>query len=795
MNTELKRSTREELFDFAVNVRAVFRFGVESYGDPQTPLEENLRKAFYEDLYIDREHGREEFEAFSLSGRRLLIVTGHVGVGKSSYIHHKFEHLRLAAGIMIDLQAYQTRIDRSNDSGAELRKIIGDRVKQCIQGNLAYYVAQNRLGQDDSIQDLSTTPLSDLTYQLEEPVQDITSGDDSEVARGEVCAYVLMKSNYFDTETIQEVRADYGKSIAAGLSDRDKMKTYRLNFAESGNQLKAYRDVEFALGYKDWVTLYQLLFRPKVPLMLVFDNADSLEMRHLPSDFSRYLMSISYEMSNRHATLTKLGKSLPLVRLVFAVRDQNISVVLPPSSDHRQTVQIALGLDDRRMPYMEQKYIPTSRSLVSAIVRRRYQWLERLPDANKHCLRIFRLALNLWFDPTIEEGALTSKLSNLDLYGLNNSSVRMILEHLEIACLRIMHDYFEGGITEDRLRKEHARVWLPGHIVRTTWSHRAIVDLRNHLHAETEKEVASPYVSIHPLLLTKLARIGQNRSETPISLCNLLEKYFPDTTLSQVKTALWLLYQGHVSQCEFISIRQRELFGAASTGEDIEDLAELVVMPRGIEMVKNIMLQLDYYGAMLSPTERQDHSWGPKILTEMLPDEAQMYVSRIFDEIIEPMVQNYREIWDGLVCPAILRDTGKSHRGRTFFQVYYDEGWSFGKRSHLRRICDAHMHMIKLYISEALKGKASVLFLSQEELQRLEALASEIRGGWCEDLQKLWDSPDYLKTVSDDHMGELLRGLDRNDPLLKLWSMYDKYHQMAEYIAAMGNVLVDEGGA
>ncbi|MFC1477960.1 hypothetical protein ACFL57_00695 [Candidatus Margulisiibacteriota bacterium] len=779
-------NTKAGLYEFKSIISDIFGFGIDSGLDTNNPFQQKMRSEFYESIYHERENGIEEFQRAITSGNNVVILTGHVGVGKSTYIKHKLEHIKNCTGIMIDINQYADRISDSDNKGQELRKIIGESLKKCILYNFIYHNALNDIdGEIESRKDGELIRLEDITHNLNKtpPVQKIGSVE-HEKAYINIASYILLRSDYMDNDKIRKIRAKYGGDLRLEGDDKKRFLVFKGKIADSNNYMEAYDEIFDAIQYEDWVTIYQILFQPSKPTIIVLDNTDSLDIRNLPEDFFNSTVEISHEINKWHDTAIALGLNMNPVKIIFAVRDENIALLRVKNREAAPAIQIALGLDDREIDFIKHKDVPTTPQFVSHVIRKRYNYFSRLNNVNKILKLYFRTILNYWFQTKVEKSNLTDIISGVDIYNLNNSSIRMILEHLELACMDVLSKAIRSNISIERLSEQHATIWLKGRMVKTTWAHRSIPNLRSQMKNDISRESDVPYLSYLRLILTRIVNNKGKRHdniETPKTLLCSMQNYFKKLEMEKLKKILCMLYEGQICQGELISIRQAAIIDTLKKGEDIDDDAEITAMPRGEEILSKILIHIDYYGEMLSESQKGSiMRKSRKILAEMLPEEAYLYASSIFNSIISKMSVNYSEIWKSTICPNIKSEFTKSGETR-FFDAFKEDKYIYKKEFYITRVCDSHLYSLKQYVFEALKGNESKLFLSPEEMAKLDKMAQDIKNNfWDDTTSKEWEN---IKTAvslhpDDTTLQRLTNCVNDDNPIKKIWKLCDEYKKI-----------------
>ena len=91
------------VFEKAWNIiDGVFEWSSET-DPPNAPiLAKRRRSDFYESIFVDREGADKKFDRFLLSENTILILWGHVGIGKTTFLRSQLEKRRVCNGIVID---------------------------------------------------------------------------------------------------------------------------------------------------------------------------------------------------------------------------------------------------------------------------------------------------------------------------------------------------------------------------------------------------------------------------------------------------------------------------------------------------------------------------------------------------------------------------------------------------------------------------------------------------------------------------------------------------------------------
>ena len=753
--------------NFKSTVEQIFEWTVETNPSNFRKSEKHLRNDFYEHVYVAREHEESAFGRFLHGEKNILVLTGHVGIGKSTFLRHQLEHQKTCTGVIVDFNRWAKKFANA-DFGHALRATIARCFRQRLTENIAYYQRRNLPVSFD-------INYSDKVVEIQSKRHDEERANVSwENAQITLATMILENSCHIAGPEVEAMRKIYGAGVSFGTT-AERLDQYRENIVKA-NQVTACSEIFQVTRYYDWIRLYQIIFKPQVPLLVAFDNADNLNLLSIKTSLFEEIARVHGELNIVEDASLIVGNFLSNIRLVVSIRDENASVLRVHGQPASRTMQIALGMEDYRIPTVAENYeLPTTKKFMASVIKKRYLRVANTIGIDDKCLSYFRSLINYWYSPNVESGELEDSVARIGVVELGNYSVRWVLDDIKYTCLYTLDACIDDDIKVEQLNKSGSKPWLRGRIIRSLWSRPSMQSFTRILQNDFRQKCSKPYLSRARLILTFLKRMeewGREISTTTRDVYTAIRYYFPDVSLDETKKNLHALYESNIRQGELITIRQQTLINSFA---DIAEEAEIAIMPRGSEMLQKVLINLDYFGGMLPPDTIVPVRRGiRKVFAEMMPDEACLYVESIMNKIIRRVADNYEMCWRDQIESRIYRDN-LVPVGTCYFEKFLRDMFVLSGQLYIIRVCDSHIQAIRNYIINCMQGRASTLFLNDENLQKLEQISCKVRSSWPSAesdrlREKVTRASSGRLIPNDVLMEEFLAGIGEEHPFTRIWA-------------------------
>lgn len=784
--------SNQNFLSFRERVESVFDWSIEPVRRSKKPVSLENTTNFFKKLYISRDREEDVFREFIHSDKTLMILTGHVGAGKSTFIREKYQNSRMCPAITVDFTQHEISEFSMDDLKGSLQYILAHRIKDRLEANFAYASAGERCKDSDTI-----FPEFDIGVYPERKKFEIVS-DDKTRGRIHLCAYLLSCDDYLQNDSLNEARAILGDGIYPNNQEQ-KIAKFCENIQNYG-YLKAQKIVLKSLKYREWIRAYQLIYPSDSDILIVLDNTDVLDTEKAGGKIYSPLLEMTDYLNHWDDAQIAAEQTLPNVKFVFAVRDENIALISTTGRLHKRIMQISLGPDDYTMALVKTvNTLQTTDLMIASILERRVTYLREslkeelslifddsvtsesnfdqreVVENEIQLCKYFEKIISYWFEESVEGVLiLTNGVTKTNIIHFNNRSIRHILQHICATTLDLLDLCIETNVEIQYFDKELALMGLRGRTFRAAWSMPNVRKLDNHLRSEFRKKLGEPYISLSRLILTYLANLKREnarQSTTPSEILAYFQRFFHTLTLKDVKELLYTLYESSVGQGELISIRQKRFISSA---RKIAAKADVGVMLRGIEMLDNMYIQIDFFGEMAADViEIPSHKNFRKVLAEMDPVEAENYIKGIFNKIVEPMSNNYQRRWIEKFCPRLkglsVEEATKLSLGSPF-EEFVSSKLAYSKAFFITRCCASHRNALKSYLWYFLNFEERRFLLSNSSKEITKKVVDEIKRNWSTNQVEVFkqNSKKYPHPV-DDVFETLFKTVPKTNPLKKIW--------------------------
>eukprot|EP00913_Durusdinium_trenchii_P005968 g5580.t1 len=461
---------------------------------------------FWRDVYVCRPDERSRFESFiSAPHCNLLIVTGGVGTGKSTFLFDKFEASVCEREILSALRAQRFEGPEQEHEAFEraaLELTREERHRKTCEGLcLEYPVSRGAAYLDEfllmsvrrrlvdhfgTVDDLRAFPeddrgllsRTDLEHHLEVEIPPKGEGvrDESRPrlgSRGErdphLAACIMIAMVRYDPSVSSDlvpecVRERLNRFSRARLQDWTLEEFLELASAYAEHPEHCRRIISQACVVK-WLHAYITFFRGEVSVLAI-DNLDQWWCKADQQTFLERLCKILEEISERESARQSVLGGKRILKFAIASRETNIRSGVRPNGASTPIEQINLGPTAKSTDEpIDEHSLRLAEQTISSIIERRLAHLTLRNDIDHGVVRDFELLVDhMWNDGAItgeggvpvdgrEVSAVTrprrhpkpeDSLSRF-IRDLNNESIRLILATATNSTLTVLRSLHTSG--------------------------------------------------------------------------------------------------------------------------------------------------------------------------------------------------------------------------------------------------------------------------------------------------------------------------------------------------------------
>lgn len=709
------------------------------------------RNQFWNDVYIQRPDEDEIFERFIYNDSSIMLLTGHVGTGKSTFIRHKFEERKLCPGLIIDMRGKMDDLDDLADS-TEVRNafyaIIREAYWQSLFDNGKYTYAS---GSDRFIS---------IDYSLANNLVPISPEEFHGIAYSRASRKLIAIESLCRLHDKPQIR-EFLNSIGIANSDDEMIR----------GQLRArlevsYKQIDEILSSLEWfdlVDLHQQLFTMKndqnafyeyVPHLMVIDNIDAVLDDVVKNTIFDCLIRIVNKLNRRSEyPLVKFG--FPAVKCVLAVRDENVSRLEIAGGASELCSQITMSEGDHPIARPDVLWqLQASPNLMYEIIASRMRIVQKHSGGGELWESLERFVFDFWVDKSSQ--SLRTMLGNIDIASFSNDSIRLMLNFLHESAKNIIEDAIEHKILLNKIVDGTPARLLRGKIIVSLWKNRSINSIvATFSRGLLDKELPCLHFCYHRLVLIYLMRKSAYGHRIRIEgLWNDFNYAF-GVDKDLIRRVLFDLFISEGFRLgELVTIYQRMTIRKP---DDIKMKGIVRLNKRGFVFIDKIDKQLDFFGAAIAKNVGLE----ARALVDRGPKNAADYVAEVFG-VVSKLANSHLFIWIRDVLPNFrLKDT-------QFPFEEYKRKFAFSEVFHLERVCDAHRYSIKSYVQEVFSGGKG-LFLSEDQFDQIAS--------WLKDISIPYPIPHL-----DPEIDNLINLLDTTNPLRLMWQTYGAYGGVSQHL-------------
>ncbi|MFN0033910.1 MAG: hypothetical protein ACKVUS_02515 [Saprospiraceae bacterium] len=704
------------------------------------------RTNFWEHFYLERSGEMAEFSEFVESEMEMLIISGHVGTGKSTFIRHKYEYNQQCSGLILDMNSHRNTLNDPDSLLQDVMKMIQDSYLAQIRVNIKYLL-------------LCKTEYRDYTYRTPPAIPEgsFTAGDLEHKSWGYLAMQVLEHLQGVQ-EIYEYTRAHFGH-ISSEHTEGFRA-TLRTAFVEEGvdplpvlNLLKWYH----------YIILYKILGKHSLPTVLTFDNLDWTDLNVVKGKFFLCVQSILNEYNNE----TKPFFAGRKAKAIIAVRDENLAQFQHAAAVSSILAHLRFGeFDYVFRGASNAKVLPAQTNFVDQVIKRRLHYLEEtlreeFPNEVKHFIQIVQ---DFW----MEDAEFKQSIARFRFQDFCNGSLRLTLDFVHESTCDTIHRMRQKGWDISTGNHIITLPVLRGRIIYSLWENGNTSSILEEFADSLQNELRDEYCCIFRLILVYLSRQKNEQIDFEYLMRDFC-KLFPLRHENEFRQNIYRLYAYWERQGELITIYQKS---ELRESEHIEPTARIRLNGRGKVFFSTVLVNLDFFGGIIA---REDKRFRHLILHEMPPKLALDYTKKIL-QLTRDLAERHRKFYLATIFPTLVRT-----EGRLPFDLYAGK-FTFDDKLHLERVCENHLSVLRSYLEECLKGPEDTgLLLSVEEKEQLRAAVPT-------NLIKEY-APQRPKI---EELGPIIERLPSDNVLHKLWQqVFKDYGLLVEEIKSLRSLSWD----
>jgi hypothetical protein len=710
------------------------------------------RKAFWEEIYLERLDEKSEFREFinSDSDMDLMVLSGHVGIGKSTFIRHKYEFAKECCGVIINMNNHRNRFRNPQTLVADLKQLVRDEYEAQIRINI-----KHALIHDTSYIDYSHIPPPQL------PEGKLFSDGNLELKTWNYLAAKALEHlqgvpdifNYCQ----QNLRDIYGGGRNEDFRDRLYNKYIE-------NQIVASEVLDL-LQWQHYIILYKILGKHQLPTILTFDNLDWTDLNVVAGQFFFSIQDILHEYNQA----SRLFLPERRAKAIVAVRDENLARFQFEAAASHTIIHVRFQESDYMMNKVGgTKVIGAQPNFQDDVVKRRLRYLENyLQSGYTRDVRHFSgIVQNLW----MENEQMKTAVAKFRYKEFCNGSLRLMLDFIHETTCDTIQRMLQKGL--DMNAESISLPVLRGRIIYSLWENDKTASILREFATSIKNELVDDYCCIFRLILVYLSRQKMERTSLKTILDDF-SKLFPKRDPADFRDNIHRLYTYWEHQGELITIYQKN---ELRYSDNIEDDAQIRLNGRGEIFFSSVLVNLDFFGGIVA---REDPKFMHHTLHEMAPRMACDYVSKIYN-LVEKLAKRHETFYLNTIVPNLDHSNGP-----TPFAVYADK-FVYNDKFHIERVGENHVSVLRSYLEECLKGPdATGLLLSGTEQQALLSIVPENKL-----VQAAGEEPAKRPLPKD--LKDIILKFPADNAIRRIWSINEKYHEILDKAAELRGLSWEE---
>lgn len=729
-----------------------------SFGELYTDYTEiDKRKSFWENIYQPREGSSEKFRNFLDEPETFLaIVTGPVGCGKSTFVLEKMEVPEkdsgnpICGGIRISLtgllgeienqnidkqDSHDSYQDNSSDKDANQKLVrvnieIAKRVRKRFLSHFIAYLENTSLQNDYLNRDLIRLPFVNQKRPSRQKALTLQGKAITMTAAAIILSYTTEYSTIFE-EAVSELLDNNGGDAPTEFLDQFRLLVEYLDSRpENVKHIIEIQESRSDMGLAVyWLQAYSGFFS-KEKALLFLDQGDSLP-KSCHNDILRY----AYDISNKLNGIDRMDEFDTGVRVVLAMRDNNLNMAeLPdPKAFRNKFIVLATAPHGFQSNFGENR-IPTIMSDIRNILLKRTKHIVnkfesdlkigKAPGFSREILDEFiELATTVWNDE-FTKGVRNANGwvdRNMTLFDLANESIRIALAMVRDATVRVQQRIHRTGLSYSEYVKMHGILAIRSRLIEWLFKDDMENDQLGALIEGERSEIqkSKRWCCIHRIILTILfnevlkeyQKQGTYRGHMKVSdLIEKLERIFNCDSEDTIRNLLKLSCRGRV-EYEFVRIEPINQFEKGSI--KIQD-KHVHITRRGVVFFLSIMQTPDYWRL---PGMKRSAEYLP--IREMSVGEAILVLGELHERLNNVFIK-HREGWIHIITKDNPPGLAIASNDEPVFPIYSKHGYTLGDTFYLERVLESHYHNSMIIYKQALEeipNKPNGLIESLDSIQ------------------------------------------------------------------------------
>lgn len=697
------------------------------------------RSKFWKDLHVERAQSEEAFEVFLETDPPILIITGHVGSGKSTFIRSMLEKKNKFDGIIIDLSTHTKKF--KNDSlqsiSLVLEKLIFDVMFSILIYNYKYYFIKN---------EIEAFSEGDIVYNPDIDINDISTKKWKNYKTVNTAKRILSKDIILLMQDNQTVNSISNKHVRSEDEKDVEQSQEQLILNTLLKNKSIINELFKGLSYLDLIDFYRLIFDTSKEFIIVFDNIDAIPLIEIKSYFIEALIRIENEINGRSDGVFSYIELKP-IKIALTIRDENISRLNINGAAAKEYRQIKLSNSDYSIPDISDPIeLEGSEEFYYEILKNRIEYIEE--KSFKTAVSIFKkITKNYWLDESNK--SVKYQIGSLDIRSLTNDSIRLML-NLSKELSFYLYDGFRSkslcfSIFDDAEFINNVN----GKVYSYLFNHTSSKNLFQKFTKNLVNESNNVFCCNLRVCLTFLHNVAQSEYISFSFLYDNLRKIF-QIEEKELKDIIYELYLNKgFKESDLITVYQSEII---ESSEKIQYDSLIRINKKGSLFLEKILINMNYFFVVL----RENNS--DRSIFELHPDEAYKKINTIY-QFVKKISRNHIKFIEEKFDP--LLKNGKLSK------EWYKKNFLISKTFYIQRVCDNHVGFIKTYLQNIFTINAPGFILSD----KLAIVFNEFK-------EKNRIDKTYLADIELDSFISNLN-LPPNSSVSKLYKLIKKYEELS----------------
>jgi hypothetical protein len=662
----------------------VFQFEVDGSKPSDNSNHLRLRRAFWDQFYVERGN-EQKIEEFLDSSTPMLFVTGHVGTGKSTFVRRHYEKTNRCGGIIINWRKHAGKFANSmsqKEASEMMFEVIASAYRVAILENITYSIYHDK------------NELKDVHYSLDIDIEEAQVSDRrwielKDKAEARLAVEALLWLSFSECPSLNEPMSEFGDfDIDLPIEERRK---HLLSIIRKPSQSAR---ILSKLTWIDFIRLYRrVFFQPEKPHVITLDNLDRDGSAFLKSVLVDTALDLCNQL-NQTGEFPTSTYGLSAVKIILAVRDENIGLFhLQEGAAHR-IQQITMNANDYPIPNEVQRFVlPVDSCFLYKVISARMNLIKSEFDIKSDYLRdFFSVIYGFWLDEEAKD--LKSKIGLFSVLHFCSESIRLVLDFIFESTESMIEWALRVGY--DIRNSKLSNYLLDGFLYRFVIESKYLTHILEEVkHSFIDEKANSRLCSFRKVIgaLNNAPKLIRTLDQLITSLSPL------GFTPEEIRQTVFCLYQSEERQGEFVTIYQRNHI---KTSLDIDPKAYIRLNLKGAFLLDRIFRSWEFQ-CWLALGDEKFHV---KILAELDPTEAIDYLSKVFSHIDNSSKSHL------LILEKIIKYKGDS-KGYPGGFASYRENFLIKSVPFYTRVCDTIANLLNNYLTELCCGRFTDLPISE----------------------------------------------------------------------------------